>query len=303
MNLEAKIAEKIPQGFVFHRYGGKVCMSSEKWEMEMERLARSKNLSEAGDIGTIQYLQGRGCPIVVPFDRGKLIVRHYYHGGCLRNFTGDLFLGISRFLNELRIMDKVHRDGIPVPEPVGLILNPAIGGFYRADFVSVYISDSCDLRTYYENLSGNPSPQAEMERHKIIRRSARAIAVFHRAGFLHADLQMKNILIQKINSGLKVFILDFDKARRGDCLREKLFRANLIRLYRSFGKMRLMNPQISSYDPIRFVQAYAPDDRELRKRIIREGRRRRGQEKFRLLKWRITLRLRGSPYARKMSPD
>ena len=93
---------------------------------------------------------------------------------------------------------------------------------------------------------------------------------------------------------------DFDKAFRGNPDDIDKSGDNLIRLYRSFSKMCLSNPHISIYDPIRFIRSYAPDDKEFRKSIIRNILQRRWRAKLRLFKWRITLRLRGSSYARTM---
>ncbi len=264
-------------------------------------LAEERIQKGADNSAEVEFLRGRGCPAVVPFDRGKLVVRHYYHGGCFRGLTGDRFLGVSRFLKELKILSAAFRAGIPVPAPAGMIVEAVGGGFYRGDLVTVYIARSIDLLTYYRNISPDASLLELRERRGIIERSAVRIAFLHKAGFCHGDLQLKNLSIKKSEDGVKLFILDFDKASRSEPDDINKSVDNLIRLYRSFEKMRFSNPHISINDPIRFLRSYAPDDRNFRKSIIREVLQRRWRRRFRLFKWRITLRLRGSTYARTMS--
>ena len=295
------IKKKIPEGFGFRWEAGKICIFNKNWDEEIGRLARAGITKGSDDFAGIEYLRGRGCPAVVPFTRGKLVIRHYYHGGCLRGLTGDLFLGISRFLNELEILSETYRTGIPVPEPAGLIVEPVGGGLLRADLVSVYIPDSFELLTYYRQFPRYPSREQDMEKRRIISGAGRAVAELHRAGFRHADLQLKNIAVQRTPAGPLIFILDFDKARWDKFNLKKPVRANLLRLYRSFCKMCLSSPYISVYDPIRFIRSYAPDDKEFRKSIVMGILRRRWGGRFRLFKWRITLRLRGSHYAQTMS--
>jgi len=294
------IEKKFPEGFGCREIAGKICIFNDEWKDVMVRLAEDGIPKEAGNSIGIEYLRGRGCPAVVPSDRGKLVVRHYYHGGIFRWLTGDFFWGVSRFLNELKILAKAHRAGIPVPEPVGLILSSVGGGIYRGDLVTVYIKRSIDLLTYYRNLPVEASEQELREKRKIIDRLARRISDLHRSGLYHGDLQLKNLSIKKSEDGVEIFILDFDKASRGDPDDIDKSGNNLIRLYRSFSKMCLSNPHISIYDPIRFIRSYAPEDKDFRKSIIRKVLRRRWRARLRLFKWRITLRLRGSTYARAM---
>jgi len=300
LKKNSTIAKKIPEGFGCRWIAGKICIFDDTWEDQIEHLAENGISNEVDDSTGIEFLRGRGRPAVVPFDEGKLVLRHYYHGGCFRGLTGDLFLGVSRFLNELRILSETYWSGIPVPAPAGLIITPVGGGIYRGDLVTVYIPGSIDLLTYYRNLPIEASLDELREKGDIIDRLALRISDLHKAGVYHGDLQLKNLSIQKSEDGVKVFILDFDKARRAGSDDIKRSEKNLIRLYRSFSKMRLSNTHISGYDPIRFIRSYAPYDKEFRRSIVRKVLQRRWRAKFRLFKWRITLRLRGSSYAQTM---
>ncbi len=301
--MNSIIDKNLPDGFGYREIAGKICIFGDTWEAALVRLAEEGIPEEAGDSSGVEFLRGRGRPAVVPFEMGNLVIRHYYHGGCFRGLTGDLFFGVSRFLNELRILSETCRAGIPAPEPAGLIITPVGGGIYRGDLVTVYIPGSIDLLTYYRNLSIEAAPGELREKREIINRSAIRISALHKAGIYHGDLQLKNLSMKKSEDGVRVFILDFDKARRDtpDDIDKSV--ENLIRLYRSFCKMRLSNPHISVYDVYRFIRSYAPDDTEVRKSIIRRVLQHRWRAKFRLLKWRLTLRLRGSTYAKAMTEN
>lgn len=296
-----KIIENLPEGFECRRVGGKLCVFKKGWEEEIWGLAEKGIPEEGGANQEIKYLRGRGRPAVVPFERGELVVRHYYHGGIFRGLTRDLFLGLARPMGELRILAEAGRAGIAVPEAAGLIADPVGAGFFRADLITVYIPDSLDLLTYYRQWPPDTSLRPIREKREIIAEAGRLIGALHRSGFVHADLQLKNIMIRMNPAGPRVFILDFDKAGRFDPPREMKAQRNLLRLYRSFRKMYLSHPRVSAYDPLRFLRGYAPNDRMFRRSVIREVRRRRGRDYFHLIKWNLSLRLRGTPYARPCS--
>ncbi len=285
----------IPEGFRVREVGEKICVFRESRERVMLDLAGEKEIG----CRSILRLRGRGRPAVVEAEGERLVVRHYYHGGLLRRLTGDLFLGAGRFLNELRVLEAARRRGVAVPRPVGLLIEPAGPGLFRAGLVTVYIPESVDLLSYYREvfLRGRGRPAADTA--AIVGAAGRQVALLHRAGILHGDLQVKNILIRPDRRPPEVIILDLDRARLGKSGREK----NLRRLYRSFLKMRLSRPAVSRLDPIRFLRAYAPRDRDFRRRMIADIRRRSCWTAVRLLKWKLSFRLRGGYYARSMGEE
>lgn len=205
-------------------------------------------------------------------------------------------------MEEIKLLTEAARAGIRVPEAVGLIIDPAGAGLVRADLITIYIPDSYDLLTYLRQWPDYPSLRLIKEKRDIIAGAGGLIAVLHRAGFNHADLQLKNITIQKSPAGLRIFILDFDKAAHGPPRREVSVK-NLLRLYRSFKKLRLVNPGLVARDPLRFLKVYASKDKEFRRYLVRQARRRRWRDSLHLIKWKLLLRLRGSPYAQSMVAD
>ena len=69
--------------------------------------------------------EGRGKPVSFPVPGAaglRVVARRYLHGGILRGITGGLFPGAGRFLRELSTVDGLFRRGVPVPEPLGLVV-------------------------------------------------------------------------------------------------------------------------------------------------------------------------------------
>ncbi len=296
MRDPSKIQNFLPEGFGCLEGGGMIGVFHHRWENEIRGLCEN-GLPAGGESGR---LRGRGRPALVPAGPVNLVVRHYYHGGILRRLTGDLFRGAARPLNEIGMLAAARKAGINAPEPAGLLLEPVSSYFCRADLVTVYLPGCVDLLTYYREFFRTAGGRTRGEKRRMIAAAARQVALLHLGGIEHGDLQLKNLLFRDSPGEPRVFILDFDRARRTASSNGRA-RRNLLRLYRSFRKMSLSLPGVSRYDPLRFLRAYAPDDKEFRRSIVRALRRRRWRERLHLLKWKLSLRLGGGLYARPMS--
>ncbi len=291
MNIR-KVERRLPEGFRVRRAGGKISICRAGREDVIAGLAEGGGVARR----TVRRLRGRGRPAVVEAGGELLVVRHYYHGGIFRKLTGDLFPGTGRFLNELRLLESARRGEVAVPEPVGLLIEPVFPALFRADLVTVYLPESVDLLSHCRNLAASGPGRCPPG---VISAAGRQVARLHRAGILHGDLQLKNILVRPVRTPPEVFLLDFDRAREGPATPAGR-RRNLRRLYRSFLKMTLAGPGTSRYDPIRFLRAYAPGDREFRRRTVAAVRRRRPGFGLRRVKWKLSLFLGGGYYARPM---
>ncbi|MDP8235396.1 MAG: lipopolysaccharide kinase InaA family protein [Candidatus Erginobacter occultus] len=290
-----RIKARIPEGFQVRSSGKKICIFREFREKAILALA------EEGEIArrTVDRLRGRGRPSVIESDGEKLVVRHYYHGGIFRKLTGDFFFRAGRFLNELALLESARRGGTAVPRAAGLLIEPAFPFLCRADLVTVYLPESLDLLSCYQKTFAGDRVLPPEKIPAIIAAAGRQTALLHRAGILHGDLQVKNILVRPDCRPPEVMIIDLDRGRRGRAGREQ----NLRRLYRSFLKLRLSLPAVSRYDPIRFLRAYAPQDRDFRRRMMAGVQRRRWLTFARLLKWKLSFCLRGGYYARSMEGE
>jgi len=187
-------------------------------------------------------------------DGPGLIVRQYAHGGLLGPLFGALFVGESRMLREFRAALYAVDCGVPTARPVALRVEPVLGPLVRAHFVTEFIPDA---RNLLELCSEAPVRSAEgAERIRIAQAVADTIADLHDAGILHADLNLKNILVRIAGGSPRAFIIDFDRARlvRGLTLEQRMH--NLLRLDRSVVKWADSRAAIRPLDRVRVVRHY-----------------------------------------------
>ncbi len=164
-----------------------------------------------------------GMALVFEREGRRYVLRHYRRGGFAARLSHDDYLWLgsarTRSLAELRLLLRLHADGLPVPRPVAARYEQS-GIAYRADLITEELPDT---QTLAQRLSvGELSLSSWAAIGRCIRR-------FHDYGVCHADLNAHNVLLRGEE---EVFLVDFDRAR----LRSKpgLWRdANIARLRRS----------------------------------------------------------------------
>jgi len=144
---------------------------------------------------------GRGAASFIRYRDEALVLRHYWRGGLPARFTADQFIwqGIkrSRAWRELRLLETLQDLGLPAPAPIGGRVERR-GLFYRADLLTRRIPNVASLA---EQLLSSPATTPWT----VI---GRTIAQFHQAGIGHADLNVRNILIDTQD---KVWLIDWDQ--------------------------------------------------------------------------------------------
>ncbi|MBM4078070.1 MAG: hypothetical protein FJ278_00100, partial [Planctomycetes bacterium] len=190
-------------------------------------------------------LMGRGFVAVVPMraEGEQVVIRHYAHGGLWRKVAGDVLLGTRRPVRELVVAEAARLGGVPTAEALAAVVTKWFGPFYRANLISRYIPDTTDLIAFLSGslegeVGGHSPPCMGVARTRAgIRAAAAAVAAMHRACILHADLQLKNILVRfRPDGAAEAFVIDFDKSRVLPRLTVKQRMANLMRLDRSATK-------------------------------------------------------------------
>lgn len=176
---------------------------------------------------------GRGTSWFFRHENQPLVLRHYYRGGLPGKLLNDQYLWLGqqacRCVRELKILTAMRACSLPVPEPVAAQAERK-GLIYRADIIIKRLDNSRDLAAILaEYALGNSQWQ------KI----GKTLADFHQAGVFHADLNLRNILM---DDEQKIWLIDFDRAcfRRGDSWKQK----NLSRLLRSLHKEKYKNPDL-----------------------------------------------------------
>jgi 3-deoxy-D-manno-octulosonic acid kinase len=158
---------------------------------------------------------------------GPAVLRHYLRGGVVAKFSRDRHLwrgpGRVRSFDEFRLLRALRRLGLPVPSPIAAIYRRA-GWGYRA---AILLDRLMEVRSLADLAAGEDDPS-------LWRRAGELIALFHRAGVDHADLNAHNILFDSAGAG---WVIDLDRSQIR--VPETAWReANLRRLERSLSKLR-----------------------------------------------------------------
>ena len=197
-----------------------------------------------------RYLTGRTPHPCVPIKDGEwMVVRRYSHGGLLRWITRDLYLFGSRSFREAALTEEIRTSGIPTVHLAGAIHRRVFPFFYKAYLLSLEIPSARDLAQYLQELGPRPSGETLLAKRKVVRSAGQLLRQFHRSGFFHADLQLKNFLV----SGNTLFLIDFDRSYRKKQLSNSEVVKNLLRLNRSAEKWIRRGLGITRADRLRFL--------------------------------------------------
>jgi tRNA A-37 threonylcarbamoyl transferase component Bud32 len=215
---------------------------------------------------TSRILKGRILHPSIPLDNGKrMVLRQYLHGGLLRTITGSLYLFGSRSFRELSMTEEIRSCGIPTVQSIGAIHHRIFYSVYQAYFLSLEATHAKDLTQYFQEIGAQPTQENLLLKRKTIRSVGFLIRQFHKAGFFHGDLQLKNILV----AGDQILLIDFDRSYRKPTLPVQRMMKNLLRLNRSVEKWKRLGLPITRTDRWRFFLAYAGDDQKIREVMAR----------------------------------
>ena len=168
--------------------------------------------------------RGRGTALVVETPLGRAVLRQYLRGGWVAKFVRSryLFTGYprSRPFREFRVLEQLAELRLPAPKPVaGLCTRHGLS--CSGALITLEIENVRPLVERLEDMD-----EAAWKAVGVCIRN------FHDRGLVHADLTVRNILIQ---DGGDVFLVDFDRARFNEGA-TRAFRRNLERLQRSLRK-------------------------------------------------------------------
>ncbi len=178
-----------------------------------------------------ETIRGRGTLYIVPGPRGKRwLVRRLSHGGLLAPITGDRFLrtGRPRPLNELRLSCDLRESGLATPRVHAAVVYRS-GVFYRGEIAREHIERAVDLAA----LLFADAPWTPSERQAALGAAGRLLGRLKHVGLVHTDLNLRNVLIETAEGGLRAHILDLEKCRKVVRVTESQRRRMLGRLRRS----------------------------------------------------------------------
>lgn len=169
---------------------------------------------------------GRGSAWFVGSGSHQAVLRHYRRGGLFARLLGDWYpwhgAERTRSFAEFQLLAEMADQGLPVPAPLAARYQRD-GAGYRADILIQRVAGAVPLAALLRNdLHAAPWEQV-----------GATIALFHKAGIDHADLNVNNVLVDGPGN---VWLIDFDRSRRRAPSRHWRY-ANLRRLRRSIDKL------------------------------------------------------------------
>ncbi|MCP5003641.1 MAG: hypothetical protein GY941_06755 [Planctomycetes bacterium] len=228
-----------------------------------EKAGEAIQAQNAGRVESGATYHGRiPCKSIVleSLSCGSFVVRDYWHGGLFGRILRDIFWQGMRPIQELVICECASKMGIRTIEIIAIVKNRVLGPFYRSKLISREIKDSTDLMGL---LLRHDRTTFCAQKREAISKVAHAIKDLHDAGIYHADLNLKNILLQTANGGEFVpYIIDLDKSSRFTELKLHSRMKNLMRLDRSLEKFRKDRSHmpcslyVTKGDKIRFLTEY-----------------------------------------------
>ena len=146
---------------------------------------------------------GRGAAFAITTSDGRWLVRHYRRGGAVARLLDDQYVRtpVPRVFRELHVSVAARAAGIPTPEVVAAVVY-ANGAFVRYDIAVVFIPAAFDLAAV---LFDDVLPDVDAE----TRKAANVIHTACERGLVHADLNLKNILLAPDRG----YIVDLDRCR------------------------------------------------------------------------------------------
>ena len=135
------------------------------------------------------------------------------------------------------------------------------GGGYRGYLITKYLPTAVDLISYLDN----KEPEGK-ETRAVFEKAGEAVKRIHQAGIYHADLHLKNFLVER--KGPTVYLIDFDKSVVFPHLRPSGRLKNLMRLDRSAEKLKRHGLPLTNRDKKAFCHAYVSGDEEIRPALM-----------------------------------
>lgn len=177
-------------------------------------------------------LTGRTIAYAAPLVNGeRVVIRHNQHGGLLARYTRDRFLWPTRAPHELRVALRLAQEEVATPEVLGYAAYPAGPLLRRSDVVTREIADANDLATEIALVSDGA------ERSAVFAATIELIRALVRAGAVHHDLNLKNVLIARLTATRPTaFVLDVDRVEFRTPGAAEVAAANLRRFLRSARK-------------------------------------------------------------------
>jgi len=197
-----------------------------------DRAALERDGRVLGEAGA-----GRGNTVFIDWHGTQLVLREYLRGGAARHLSRRHYVSFglqrSRPMREFRLLCELEARGLPV-SPAYAAQRTRCGPLERGMLIT--------CRVPGETLATRLVGSGGVGDGALLAAVGVCVARFHRQGVRHADLNAHNIIVQDLDSGPRVTLIDFDRGRIDARLADvpepsRCAQANLHRLARSFDRL------------------------------------------------------------------
>ncbi len=249
----------VPQGYILIKDGPATIVIKKEYEEALLKLGIARpELLLKKHYSADSRSKGRGLVPSIPVKKipdCRIMLRRYLRGGLIRFINNDLFLGKQRPFNELHIGAEACLRGIPTAETLAAVSINTVGPFYKAYLITKELTACVDLPQYLKGLSKSSGSFFSEKKERVLIKTAETVKTMHDKGFLHADLNMKNILVNTL-SPENIYIIDWDKSVLKRDLTESERSTNIIRFCRSMAKLKQQEIPVTEKDQELFLNTY-----------------------------------------------
>jgi len=240
---------RVPSGYLADRSHGVLSIARPAARaLVVEALQTHGSLYAFAKARAKRTLQGRASAYVMDAPDGPWVVRHYVRGGAVARILTDRYLRIGprRPLAELRISALARSRGIETPAVAAVAIYND-GFFYRGDIATDLVPDAADLA----EIAAGPDRLEESQRLLAWQAAGRLVRSVGDAGLIHADLNVRNILVGWRAGLPHAHLLDLDRCRIVRRVRAGELRAMVRRFERSARKLEKKVPIARELDAFR----------------------------------------------------
>jgi len=204
-------------------------------------------------------------PIFEAGETRRVIWKQCLRGGIARHIFQDRFFRTGRFLRELNTIRSAREAGVAVGEILATALESGVTGT-RVEQLILFEENTRDLATTLTDPT-----LSFTERRNALEAVATTLRRFHRAGLVHGDLNLRNILMSRSEGPVRAILIDLDpppRLRRGAHSSD----GNLLRLLRSWARLQhVQSMPLSVGDRAHFLRSYFAADAEAIRRFWRNA--------------------------------
>jgi hypothetical protein len=208
---------------------------------------------------------GRGRSGFVRLRLGTLaaVGKRSRHGGVFGGLLGGAFVGAGRVVAVVEAATRLDAQGVRTPAVLAAGWRRIAGPLQAHALVTEEVPGATTMQ---EAIGAAP---ATHRRRAILAAVGEAVRAMHAAGFVHADLNMGNLLLDDAPGSPRAHVVDLDRGRFVPRMGGRRRLSNLRRLLRSWEKWLGGRVPPGPRDAVAFLHAYCGGDRSAMRRLLR----------------------------------